>query len=190
MKPLWIATGAGLLALAGVIVFLNSGDPETGGGGQPKDPRSGAGQPGGHEGRSPDGRRIRKETQEAVAADSKAASDLQLLWARSEKEEILDALDKIGRYEEADQWAAIGGVLVEKAGSESNPEIVQYLLATGDSGPRELQLKIYAAALDNKAEGVADSARLELQNRTGKKFSSGEAAREWIKENPVEEEEE
>jgi hypothetical protein len=67
--------------------------------------------------------------------------------------------------------------------------VVNYLLATGDAAPMELRRSIYAAALDNKTKGVADSARLELQNLTGKVFKSGDEARAWIKANPPEEEE-
>lgn len=190
MKPLWIGVGAGLLALAGIIVFLNSGDPGAGNAGQPKDPRPGSRQTTGNDGRSPEARRLRKETQETAEANSKAATDLELLWARSEEQEVLDALDKIGDYKKADEWRAIGSVLIQKASTEGRPEIIDYLLATGDAAPMELRMKMYAAALDNKAKGVTDSARLELQNITGQRFESGEEARAWIKANPPEEEEE
>lgn len=190
MKPLWIGVGAGLLALAGIIVFLNSGDPGAAGSGQPKDQRPGSGQTTGNEGRSPEARRLRKESQETSEANSKAATDLELLWARSGEQEVLDALDKIGDYKKADEWQAIGGVLIQKASTEGRPEIIDYLLATGDAAPMELRMKIYAAALDNKAKGVADSAKLELQNLTSQKFESGEEARAWIKANQPEEEEE
>ena len=189
MKPLWIGVGGGLLLLAGVIVFLNTGDPGAGDGGQPKDPRPGSGKSAGNDSRSADGRRLRKDAKESAEADSKAAKDLELVWARSDEQEVLDALDKVGAYTEPDEWRAVGSVLIQKASSESRQEVVNYLLATGDAAPMELRQSIYAAALDNKTKGVADSARLELQNLTGKVFKSGEEARAWIKANPPEQEE-
>lgn len=191
MKPLWIGIAAGLLGLAGIIVFLNSGDPGSpSGSGHPKDKPPGSGQSTGNGSRSPEARRLRKETQEASEVDLKAAKDLELLWARANEQEVLDALDKIGDYKEANQWQAIGGVLIQKATSDPRPEIVEYLLATGDAAPMKLRLNIYAAALDNRAQGVADSARLELQNLTQQNFASGDEARAWLESNPPEEEEE
>jgi hypothetical protein len=108
MKPLWIGVGGGLLLLGGVIVFLNTGDPGAAGSGQPTEQRPGSGQSSGNDSRSVDARRLRKDAKESAEADSKAAKDLELVWARSEEKEVLDALDKVGAYTEPDEWRAVG----------------------------------------------------------------------------------
>lgn len=188
MKTFWIAFAAGLIAI-GVAAFYitRSDDPVA------KDPKSGStetGKPKPAPTQSPEARRMREKTKEASEADKKAASDLELLWARGDDKQTLDALDKIGSYTKPDQWGAIGEVLIHKAATEGHPEIINYLLATSDAGPMKLRQNIYAAALDNKAQGVADSARLELENLTGNVFKTGDEARAWIKANVDEDEEE
>lgn len=189
MRNTWIAAAAGLLAI-GIAAFFLTRPDDSGA----KDPKAGSAETGKDKpkpgsAQSPEARRLRKETKEASEADKKASTDLELLWARGDEQETLDAIDKIGRYTEADRWQAIGEVLIHKAATESRPEIVNYLLATGDAAPMVLRQRIYAAALDSKTKGVADSARLELQNLTGKNFATGDEARAWIKANPAEEEE-
>ncbi len=192
MKSTWIAAGAALLAI-GIAVFFLTRTDDSG----LKDAKAGSAETGrdksaksGSNNKSPDARRLRKEAKETSEADKKAATDLELLWARGDEKQTLDALDKIGTYTKAAQWEPIGEVLIHKAATESQPEVINYLLATGDAAPMKLRQNMYAAALGNKTKGVADSARLELQNITGRIFNSSEEAKAWIKANAQEEEEE
>ena len=189
MKRIWIAAGGALIAIWAAVFFLNQ-DPAPDGAGTGADSLPGAGKSAPGSGQSPEGRRLRKESQEAKEADSKAATELELLWARGDEKEVLDAIDKVGDYKKADEWRAVGSVFIQKARSEGRDEVIRYLLATGDAAPMSIKLPMYAAALDNKAEGVKSLATLELQNLTGEVFKSGDEAREWIKGHPPEEEEE
>jgi hypothetical protein len=190
MKTTWITAAAGLLAIGMAAFFLTRPDDSEAQSPKPGSAEAGKGKPKPGSGQTPDARHLREETKEAREADKKAATDLELLWARGDEKETLDALDKIGSYTKADEWGAIGEVLIQKAATESRPDLINYLLATGDAAPMKLRQNIYASALDNKAPGVAASAKLELQNLTGKVFASGDEARAWIKANTPEEEEE
>ncbi|WP_367870708.1 hypothetical protein [Luteolibacter sp. Populi] len=187
MNKIWITAGGALIAIGAAVFFLNQ-DPAPDGPGTGGSTLPGTGETAPGSGQSPEGRRLRKEGQEAKEADSKAATDLQLLWARGDEKEVLDAIDKVGDYKKAEEWRAVGSVLIQKARSEGRDEVIRYLLATGDAAPMSIQLAMYAAALDNKAEGVKSLARLELQNLTGQVFNSEEEAKEWLKAHPPEEE--
>lgn len=129
-------------------------------------------------------RRERQESGPTGESETTSAKDLELLWARSDEDEIVDALEKVGEANDPEQWRLVATVFIQKAATESRPELVQYLLATGDAAPTDIRLAIYAAAFDNKTPGVSASAKLELQNLTGQVFRSGEEARTWISNNP------
>jgi hypothetical protein len=113
-----------------------------------------------------------------------AARELELLWARGRAGELLPALDRLSAEADQKLWGDVGPVLIEQAAKEGRPEVAAYLLATGDAAPAGIRLEIYAAAMDNRDEGTRATARLELENITGKKFASGEEARAWIAANP------
>jgi len=122
-----------------------------------------------------------------------AARELEMLWAPGRSQELLTQLDRVSANKDPEYWREIGPLLVKHATSEGRPEIANYLLVTGDAAPDDnLRIEIYAAAMDNRDEGIQTTARLELENMTGQNFANGAAARAWLAANPqpvVEEEE-
>ena len=130
---------------------------------------------------------------EIVDTKALAAKELELLWARGHGQELLIQLDRVSANQDPEYWREIGPLLIKQAAKEGRPEIANYLLSTSDSAPDDnLRIQIYAAAMDNRDEGIQTTARLELENITGEEFATGNAARAWHAANPqpVPEEEE
>ena len=122
---------------------------------------------------------------EIVDQKALAAKELELLWARGRSQELLAELDRVSVIADPEYWREIGPLLVKQAAKEGRPEIANYLLATGDSAPDDnLRIEIYAAAMDNRDEGIRSTAKLELENITGEEFKTGEQARAWLAANP------
>lgn len=117
-------------------------------------------------------------------SEPRDATEFKLLWARGREGELFPALDEIATSEDPDEWRVVGDVLIEQAATEGRHEVIDYLLAAGDAAPAGIRLAIYAAALDNPDEAARETARLELENLTGERFDSGEAARSWIAAHP------
>ena len=120
----------------------------------------------------------------AVSPGPATALNLEAAWQSGDESAVLDALDQVAELTDPKQWRAVSDVLVQRAATEARSDIIDYLLATGDAAPTDIRLSIYASALENRAPGVSDSARLELLNLTGQKFSNAGEAREWIRRNP------
>jgi hypothetical protein len=122
---------------------------------------------------------------EIVDTKALAAKELELLWARGHGQELLIQLDRVSANQDPEYWREIGPLLVKQAAKEGRPEIANYLLSTSDSAPDDnLRIQIYAAAMDNRDEGIQTTARLELENITGEEFATGNAARAWHAANP------
>ncbi len=186
----------GALVVLAVVLLIRAGGPsasereEAAGAGK----AAGSGLSGSTGDSTPGSRRERAGIQSQPAAPAPEiepgfVTQLDSLWKRPDEEALLDALDKIGEFPDPGQWRAVSGVLTRHASTEARSKVIDYLLATGDAAPEDVRLSIYAAALDNRAAGVADSARLELQNITGQVFKSGDEARTWIRSHPPVEEE-
>jgi hypothetical protein len=128
----------------------------------------------------------RKTTRpEIVDRKALAAKELELLWARGRSQELLAELDQVSTTQDPEYWREIGPLLVKQAAKEGRPEIANYLLATSDSAPDDnLRIEVYAAAMDNRDDGIRTTAKLELENITGQEFKTGEEARAWLAANP------
>ena len=114
-----------------------------------------------------------------------AAKELELLWARGRGQELLVELDRVSATKDPEYWQEIRPLLVKQAAREGRPEIAKYLLATSDAAPDDnIRIEVYAAAMDNRDEGISTAAQLELENITGEEFASGDAARTWLAANP------
>ena len=196
MKTSRLALAGGALVVLAAVLFLRAGNPsaeeQAAGGASGK--RESAGLSASAADSSSLSRRERSEapprSAPAPGIDPGFASRLDSLWKRPDEEALLDALDEVGAFPDPGQWRAVSGVLERHAATEARSNVIDYLLATGDAAPDDVRLSIYASALDNRAAGVADSARLELQNITGRVFRTSAEARAWIRSNPPAPEEE
>lgn len=183
MKTIYPAAGGLLLVAALLLAFKGCGDPgpaaDDGAAGTNGGKVEAADKASAHHRPRPAPRPAVRESE-----TSAAARELQLLWARGRASELLPALDRLSATADSERWGEVAPVLIEQAAKEGRPDVATYLLATGDAAPAGIRLEIYAAALDNRDEGIRDVARLELQNITGEIFPSGEAVREWLAANP------
>ena len=128
----------------------------------------------------------RKATRpELTSSKALAARELEMLWAPGRSQELIVQLDRVSANKDPEYWKEIGPLLVKHASSEGRPEVANYLLVASDAAPdTNLRIEVYAAALDNRDEGIQATARLELENMTGQEFKTGADARAWLTANP------
>jgi len=114
-----------------------------------------------------------------------AARELEMLWAPGRSQELMVQLDRVSANKDPEYWKEIGPLFVKHASGEGRPEVANYMLVASDAAPdANLRIEIYAAALDNRDEGIKTTARLELENITGEQFKTGAEARAWLTANP------
>jgi hypothetical protein len=64
--------------------------------------------------------------------------------------------------------------------AKEKDEVVQYILAQGDSAPPSMRVTLYAAALDNPSEDIRNIASSELKAIIDQDFQSSKSAFRWI----------